>query len=96
MDTVHCTRSGKALITFMFRRCSLMLAFIIENCRQATVKEVIDKLYGVLGHDLFKCSFPVILTDNGSEFKKPEALELAELNHAKLKQTEVSFSINVT
>jgi IS30 family transposase len=76
MDTVHGTRSGKVLLTFMFRNCSLMLAFIIDSCSQTAVKDAIDKLYEVLGHEVFKRSFPVILTDNGSEFKKPEALEL--------------------
>jgi IS30 family transposase len=76
MDTVHGTRSGKVLLTFMFRNCSLMLAFIIDSCSQAAVKDAIDKVYELLGHDVFKRSFPVILTDNGSEFKNPEALEL--------------------
>lgn len=76
MDTVHGTRSGKVLLTFMFRNCSLMLAFIMDNCSEMAVKDIIDKLYEVLGHEVFKRSFPVILTDNGSEFKNPKALEL--------------------
>lgn len=76
MDTVHGKRSGKVLLTLMFRNCSLMLAFIMDTCSQIAVKDVIDKLYEVLGHEAFKSSFPVILTDNGSEFKNPKALEL--------------------
>lgn len=76
MDTVHGTRSGKVLITFIFRNCSLMIAYIIDSCSQLAVKEVIDKLYEVLGHEVFKKHFPVILTDNGSEFKEPKDLEL--------------------
>lgn len=76
MDTVHGTRSGKVLLTFLFRNCSLMLAFLIDNCSKAVVKEAIDKLYGLLGHEVFKQCFPVILTDNGSEFKSPQDLEL--------------------
>lgn len=69
MDTVHSTDRGKVLLTFMFRNFSLMLAFIIDNCSQVPVKGVIDKLYEVLGHEVFKRSFPVILTDSGSELK---------------------------
>ncbi|MBB6630793.1 hypothetical protein H7D64_04670 [Clostridium algidicarnis] len=65
MDTVHGTRSGKVLLTFLFRNCSLMLAFIIEICSQVDVKEVIDKPYALLGHEVFNKCFPVILTDNG-------------------------------
>lgn len=76
MDTVHGTRSGKVLLTFMFRNCSLMLALIIDSCSQKDVKDAIDKLYEILGHEVFKRSFPVILTDNGSEFKNPQTIEL--------------------
>ncbi len=76
MDTVHGTRSGKVLLTFMFRNCSLMLALIIDSCSQKDVKDAIDKLYEILGHEVFKLSFPVILTDNGSEFKNPQTIEL--------------------
>lgn len=85
MDTVHGTRSGKVLLTFMFRNCSLMLAFIIDSCSQVAVKNVIDQLYEVLGHEVFKNSFPVILTDNGSEFKNPEALELDSKGNQRIK-----------
>ncbi|MEF9973805.1 MAG: hypothetical protein RR893_07725, partial [Clostridia bacterium] len=45
-----------------------------------TAKTVIDsiaKLYEGLGHDDFCKLFPVILTDNGSEFSHPSALEFA-------------------
>jgi len=75
MDTVHGTRSGKVLLTFFFRKCSLMIAFLLDACTQECVKEVIDELYEWLGAEIFKRSFPVILTDNGSEFKNPEMLE---------------------
>lgn len=53
-----------------------MLSFPIYSCSQVAVKEVIDKLYAILVNEVFKRCFPVILTDNGSEFKKPESLEL--------------------
>lgn len=53
-----------------------MLAFIIDSCSQVAVKEAVDKLYAILGHETFSQSFPVILTDNGSEFTNPLALEL--------------------
>lgn len=75
MDTVHGTRSGKVLLTLFFRNCSLMLAFLIDSCSQVHVKEAIDKLYEMLGFNAFNRCFPVILTDNGSEFKNPETLE---------------------
>jgi IS30 family transposase len=75
MDTVYGTKGGKVLLTFFFRSCSLMLAFLLGSCTKDCVKEVVDKLYEDVGADVFKNSFPVILTDNGSEFKSPESLE---------------------
>lgn len=85
MDTVHGTRSGKVLLTFMFRNCSLMLAFIIDSCTQTNVKLIIDKLYDLLGADVFKRSFPVILTDNGSEFKNAKGLEVDDEGNQRTK-----------
>ena len=37
MDTVHDTRSGKVLLTFQFRNCSLMLAFILNSCGSMSI-----------------------------------------------------------
>lgn len=76
MDSVHGTQSGKVLLTFLFRTFSLILAFPIDRCSKTSVKEAIDKLYGLLGHEVFKRCFPVISIDNGFEFKKPQDLEL--------------------
>lgn len=53
-----------------------MLDFITDSCDKLAVKDVVDKLYEVLGHEVFKHSVPVIRIDNGSEFKNLEALEL--------------------
>lgn len=85
MDTVHGTQSGKVLLTFIFRNCSLMLAFLIDTCSMICVKEIIDKLYEDLGHKVFNRSFPVILTDNGSEFKNPKALEFDDKGNQRTK-----------
>ena len=76
MDTVIGLRgSGKVLLTFCFRKYSLLLAYIIDDHTQTSVNNIIDKLYNDLGNTLFKSTFPVILTDNGSEFLNPESIE---------------------
>jgi IS30 family transposase len=76
MDTVLGGRSaGKVLLTMMFKSCDFMLAFLRER---NTSKSVIDRfniLYELLGAERFRALFPVILTDNGSEFSNPNALE---------------------
>ena len=75
MDTVHGKRSGKVMLTFFFRNSSFMIALLIDSCSQEHVKKAIDMIYEEIGSEVFKKSFPVILTDNGSEFKNPDELE---------------------
>ena len=75
MDTVHGKNGGKVLLTLFFRSCSLMIAFIMQACTKECVKNVFDDLYERLGSEAFRKTFPLILTDNGSEFMSPEGLE---------------------
>lgn len=76
MDTVKGGKnSGKCLLTLMFRSCSFMLIILIPQCTQKCVVEAIDNLCNTLGIRIFRKFFPVILTDNGSEFKNPWGIE---------------------
>lgn len=75
MDTVIGRKGGKALLTFFFRNCSLMIAFLLEACTQECVLEAIDGMYDAIGNSSFRLCFPALLTDNGSEFQAPDALE---------------------
>lgn len=63
------------LLTLFLRNYSLIPAFLIDSCTQQCVKEFIDKLYELLDEELFNNAFSILLTDNGSELKNPEALE---------------------
>ena len=76
MDTVKGSKhSGVCLLTMLFRSSSLMLIFKLNRCRQADVLSVFDSLTKSLGLSIFRQTFPVILTDNGSEFKNVLRLE---------------------
>jgi IS30 family transposase len=75
MDTVKGGVSGKVLLTLMFKSCDFMLAFLRERNTSQTVIDRFNLLYELLGAETFKKLFPVILTDNGSEFSNPKALE---------------------
>lgn len=75
MDSVIGRVGGKVLLTLMFKSCDLMLAFIRERNTSQSVIDVFNSLYEILGADCFKTLFPLILTDNGSEFSNPKALE---------------------
>lgn len=79
MDTVKGARkSGQVLLTFIFRENNFMLIFLMPDGTQKSVNGVFDYLTRKLGLDLFKKVFPVILTDNGVEFKGPHNLEFSE------------------
>ncbi len=48
-----------------------MIAILMNDCTQDSVKNAIDTMYKKIGYQAFKECFLVILTDNGSEFKAP-------------------------
>ena len=75
MDTVEGKKGGKVLLTLLFRSSRLMLAFILNMKTQNEVLKVFNYLESILGNDLFEKTFPVILTDNGTEFSAPLELE---------------------
>lgn len=77
MDTVEGIRGGKVLLTMLFRNSRCMLGFLLPDKTQVSVLEVFRHLEESLGTLVFKKTFPVILTDNGSEFINPILLETA-------------------
>ena len=54
---------------------SLMLGFLREANTSKSVIDIYDELYHRLGGQDFRKLFPVILTDNGSEFSNPRCIE---------------------
>ena len=79
MDTVNGIRErGKRLLTMIFLKNSVMLLFLLPDGTAASVKRVFDYLERSLGLERFKRLFPIFLTDNGSEFKRVDDLELTE------------------
>ena len=75
MDSVIGRIGGKVLLTLMFKSCDLMLAFIRERNTSQSVIDVFNWLYELLGADCFRSLYSVLITDNGSEFSNPKALE---------------------
>ena len=55
---------------------TVRILFLMPDGKAESVKRVFDYLETGLGIDVFRRLFPVILTDNGSEFKKVDELEL--------------------
>ena len=77
LDTVEGGRenSTKAFLTFFFRNCSLTLIFVLQEKIQEQVINVFDYLTEKPRIEVFRELFPVILTDNDTEFQFPERLE---------------------
>lgn len=76
MDTVHsCKGCNRVLLTFFFTGEKLFLAFILERCTAGAVKAVFDRLERRMGTYGFLELFSTVLTDRGSEFGNPDALE---------------------
>ena len=79
MDTVKGSRAaGKCLLTLLFRSCSFMIVILLPDCTQKSVVAAINNLCDTIGIRTFKKYFPIILTDNGSEFKNPWDIEKNE------------------
>lgn len=75
MDTLMGKRGGKSLLSFYFRQVGFLLLLLRPVNNAQSVIDWFDQLDHRLGRDNFKKLFPVILTDNGSEFSNPAALE---------------------
>ena len=76
MDTVHSSReSKKTLLTLFFTKEKLFLAFLMNRCTKGAVRLVFDRLEKRMGTYEFASVFEYILTDRGSEFGDPDALE---------------------
>lgn len=76
MDTVKgCRDAGKVLLTLLFRKSSFMMIFLLPSGSQQCVEDVFNMLTDLLGISLFRRTFPILLTDNGPEFKNPGSIE---------------------
>ena len=75
MDTVIGNKGGKVFLTLHFVNCNFMLAFIREHNDAQSVIDIFNMIENKIGTDNFKKLFPIILTDNGSEFSNPTQIE---------------------
>ena len=83
MDTVEGVKGGKVLLTLMFNPFGFMHAVLLDSKTSACVigafraiRSELREKYGEDGwREVFALLFPVILTDNGTEFTNPKAIE---------------------
>ena len=85
MDTVEGRKGGKVILTLSFINSSFMLAYLRDANTSKSVTDVFQMLWELLGKEYFMELFSVILTDNGSEFTNPAAIEFDEENNRRTK-----------
>lgn len=78
MDTVCGKRGdqGHVIQTFLWRENNLMIAFKHSTKTMEEMVGTLNMIEECLGTEKFKELFPVILTDNGSEFADPDLFEI--------------------
>ena len=62
------------LLTPQFDACAAMSAFLRDANTSQSVIDIFDGLERLPGLEVFRSVFPVLLTDNGTEFSNPGAM----------------------
>ena len=75
MDTVEGKKGESVLLTLLWRSSNFMIAIKLDQKDSDSVSTFFSYLKGYLGYETFHYLFPIILTDNGSEFSNPEEIE---------------------
>ena len=82
MDTVIGTPGGKLLLTLLNKETSFLFGIPMENKKQETIIEQLDKIETTIG-EKFKLILEKILTDNGPEFLNYEGIEKSAIKEGK-------------
>lgn len=85
MDTVIGTEGGKCLLTLLYRKSTFMIAVLLEKNTQECVINALNIISNTIGIKEFQRLFQVILTDRGTEFSNPYAMECDEFGELKTK-----------
>ena len=84
MDTIIGARgSRKRILSMMLVDYSILLLFLMPDGKEESVKRIFDFLEELIGTAVFQRLFPVFLTDNGSEFKDADSLEVNEFGEIR-------------
>jgi transposase and inactivated derivatives, IS30 family len=77
MDTIIGKKESdeKCVLSLLHRRSNLQLYFLLRNKNMFEVTYLFDTIKSFLGIELFRETFTIILTDNGTKFHDPLSLE---------------------
>lgn len=79
LDTIEGIKGEKeaAVLSLLYTKTNLQLYFKINFICISEVNRIFAAIKRHLGDDVFKETFPCILTDNGKEFKDPLSIEIS-------------------
>ena len=75
MDKVESVKEHYALLTLNFVPFNFMLAYKLKTQTISEVTDKINEFKKLLDYELFHKVFPIMLTDNGKDFKRPDLIE---------------------
>lgn len=75
MDTVEGIKGESVLLTLLWRQANFMIAIKLDEKNSTNVNNFFIYLKKLLGYEKFHYLFPILLTDNGSEFSNPNEIE---------------------
>lgn len=78
MDTVEGRKGGKCILTLFFPDMKFQIGFLRDHNDARSVTLIFQQLREQLEASMFHHLFDVILTDNGTEFSNPSAIEAIE------------------
>ena len=78
MDTVIGEQGGKAFLTLHILKTNFMFIFLIESKTEKEIEKCFKYIKKILGKELYKYLFEIVLTDNGVEFYNPLSVEVDE------------------
>lgn len=79
-----------AILTLHYPGLQMQIAFYLDAHTSAKVVDTLDFIEKLLGYNLFREAFPVILTDNGSEFADVKRIERSCV-HPRKHRTKLFF-----
>ena len=85
MDTVIGTPGGKCLLTLLHRKSTFMIAILLDRHSQEDVVNALNDICNTVDISNFQRLVQVILTDRGTEFGNPYALECDNYGEIKTK-----------
>lgn len=84
MDTVvGGAGSKKVFLTLLIRNCTFMMIFLLPDKTQKSVIRALNSICNTVGIEEFRRVFGIILTDRGTEFANPYAMECDENGEIK-------------